>query len=86
MNPSEEATEMAELHLPFNEYCFAYVDEDLTILISTRGQGADDLVLAFVTYMKAIGFSPVAIELALANQSETMKSFRVPGSILEPKE
>jgi hypothetical protein len=26
MNPSEEATEMAELHLPFNEYCFAYVE------------------------------------------------------------
>ena len=86
MNPSEEVIEMAELHLPFNEYCFAYVDEDLTILISTRGQGADDLVLAFVTYMKAIGFSPVAIELALANQSETMRSFRVPGSIFKSEE
>ena len=85
MNPSDHFLEINELHIASGEYCFACVDEDLTILIRTRGQGADDLVLAFVTYMKAIGFSPVAIELALANQSETMRSFRVPGSILEPK-
>ena len=85
MNLSENFQELNELHISSGEYCFASVDEDLTILVSTRGQGADDLVLAFVTYMKAIGFSPVAIELALANQSETMRFFRVPGSILEPK-
>ena len=86
MNPSENFQEINELHIVSGEYCFACVDEDLTILISTRGQGAVDLVLAFVSYMKAIGFSTVAIELALANQSETMRSFRVPGSILESKE
>lgn len=85
MNPSDHFLEINELHIASGEYCFACVDEDLTILISTRGQGADDLVLAFVTYMKAIGFSPVAIESALANQSEVMRSFRVPGSILESK-
>lgn len=86
MNPSDHFLEINELHIASGEYCFACVDEDLTILISTRGQGADDIVLAFVTYMKAIGFSPVAIELALYNQASTMKSFRVPGSILDSEE
>ena len=86
MNPSDHFLEINELHIASGEYCFACVDEDLTILISTRGQGAVDLVLAFVTYMKAIGFSSVAIESALYNQASTMKSFRVPGSILESKE
>lgn len=86
MNPSEEVVEMAELHLPFGDYCFAYVDEELTIQVSTRGTEPIDLVIAFVSYMKAVGFSPEAIELALANQSETMRSFRVPGSILNFKE
>ena len=85
MNPSDHFLEINELHIASGEYCFACVDEDLTILISTRGQGADDLVLAFVTYMKAIGFSPIAIESALANHLETMRSFRVPGTILESK-
>lgn len=86
MNPSDHFLEINELHIASGEYCFACVDEDLTILISTRGQGADDIVLAFVTYMKAIGFSLVAIELALYNQASTMKSFRVPGSILDSEE
>lgn len=85
MNPSENFLEINELHIASGEYCFACVDEDLTILISTRGQEPIDLVIAFVSYMKAVGFSLEAIELALANQSETMRSFRVPGSILESK-
>ena len=86
MNPSEEVTGMAELHLPFGDYCFAYVDEDLAIQVSTRGAEPIDLVIAFVSYMKAVGFAPEAIELALYSQSEVMRSFRVPGSILESKE
>ena len=86
MNPSEEATEMAELHLPFNEYCFAYVNEKLTIHVSTKGVEPIDLVSAFVSYMKAVGFSPEAIESALYSQATVMKFFRVPGSILESKE
>ena len=85
MNPSDHFLEINELHIASGEYCFACVDEDLTILISTRGQEPIDLVIAFVSYMKAVGFSLEAIELALANQSETMRSFRVPGSILESK-
>ena len=86
MNPSENFQELNELHISSGEYCFASVDEDITILVSTRGQGADDLIIAFVSYMKAIGFSSVAIESALYNQASTMKSFRVPGSILNSKE
>ena len=86
MNPSENFQELNELHISSGEYCFASVDEDITILISTRGQGADDLIIAFVSYMKAIGFSSVAIESALYNQASTMKSFRVPGSILNSEE
>ena len=86
MNPSENFQEINELHIASDEHCFACVDEDLTILISTRGQGVDDLVLAFVSYMKAVGFSLEAIEQALYNQSTLMRSFRMPGSILDPKE
>ncbi len=86
MNPSEEVTEMAELHLPFGDYCFAYVDEDLTVQVSTRGTEPIDLVIAFVSYMKAVGFAPEAIESALYNKASTMESFRVPGSILNSKE
>ena len=86
MNPSENFQEINELHIASDEHCFACASEDLTILISTRGQEPIDLVIAFVSYMKAIGFSPVEIESALYNQASTMKSFRVPGSILEPKE
>lgn len=92
MNLSEEIIEMAELHLPFGDYCFAYIDEDLTVQVSTKGVQPLDLVSAFVSYMKAVGFSPEAIELALANQSEIMRSFRLPfrceteSNALDPKE
>ena len=85
MNPSEEATEMAELHLPFNEYCFAYVDEDLTIHVSTKEAEPIAVVGAFVSYMKAVGFSPEEIESALFSQSIVMKTIRVPSSILDIK-
>ena len=86
MNPSEEVTEMAELHLPFGDYCFAYVNEDFTVQVSTKSVEPIDLVIAFVSYMKAVGFSADSIEQALYNKASTMKSFRLPGSILEPKE
>ena len=51
-----------------------------------------DLVDAFVSYMKAVGFSVEDIEIALANQSEIMRSFRLPfrckteNNALDPKE
>jgi hypothetical protein len=86
MNPSEEITEMAELHLPFGEYCFAYVDEDLTVQVSTKGNDLVALVGAFVSYMKALGFSSEKIEETLYDQASTMKFFRLPDSILKPKE
>ena len=86
MNPSENFQEINELHIASDEHCFACVDEDLTILISTRGQGADDLVSAFVSYMKAVGFSPEAIESALHTKATVMKAFRVPGSIFKSEE
>jgi len=86
MNPSEEVTEMVELHLPLGDYCFAYVDEDLTVQVSTKGTDLVALVGAFVSYMKALGFSDDSIEQALYNKASTMRSFRLPGSILEPKE
>lgn len=81
MNPSEEVTEMIELHLPLGDYCFAYVNEDLAIQVSTRDRGTEpiDLVIAFVSYMKAVGFDPEAIESALYIKASTMKSFRMPG-------
>ena len=89
MNPSEETTEiteMAELHLPFRDYCFAYADENLTVQVSTKSTESVALVGAFVSYMKAVGFAPDDIEKTLYNQATVMKFFRVPGSILEPKE
>jgi len=86
MNPSEEVTQMAELHVPFGDYCFAYIDEDLTVQVSTKGTDLVALVGAFVSYMKALGFSSETIEQALYNKASTMRSFRLPGSILEPKE
>ena len=86
MNPSEEVTEMVELHLPLGDYCFAYVDEDITVQVSTKSTDLVDLVIAFVSYMKALGFSADSIEQALYNKASTMRSFRLPGSILEPKE
>ena len=85
MNLSEEVTEMAELHLPFGDYCFAYIDEDLTVQVSTKGVEPIALVSAFVSYMKAVGFDPEAIEFALANHSQIMRSFRLPGIILDIK-
>jgi len=86
MNLSEEVTEMVELHLPLGDYCFVYVDEDLTVQVSTRNTDLVDLLIAFVSYMKAVGFSADSIEQALYNKASTMRSFRLPGSILEPKE
>ena len=86
MNPSEKVTEMAELHLPLGDYCFAYVDEDLTVQVSTKGNDLVALVGAFVSYMKALGFSPENIEETLYDQASTMKFFRLPDSILKPKE
>lgn len=77
MNPSEEVTEMAELHLPFGDYCFAYVDEDLTIHVSTKGAEPIAVVGAFVSYMKAVGFSSEAIEIALFSQSNLMRNLRL---------
>lgn len=85
MNPSEEVTEIAELHLPLGDYCFAYVDEDLTVQVSTKSTDLVALVSAFVSYMKALEFSADSIEQALYNKASTMRSFRLPGSILEPK-
>lgn len=86
MNLSDHFLEINELHIASGEYCFACVDEDLTVLISTRGQEPIDLVIAFVSYMKAVGFSLEAIESALHTQATVMKSFRVPGSIFKPEE
>jgi hypothetical protein len=86
MNPSEEFVEMLEMHIPLRDYCFAYVNEDITIQVSTRGTEPLDLVDAFVSYMKAVGFAPEEIESALDTKAIVMKSFRVPGSILESKE
>ena len=86
MNLFEEVMEMAELHVPFGDYCFAYIDEDVTVQVSTKGVEPLDLVSAFVSYMKAVGFSPETIESALNTQAIVMKAFRVPGSILESKE
>ena len=92
MNPSEEVTEMVELHLPFGDHCFVYVDEELAVQISSRSTEPLALVNVFVSYMKAVGFSVEDIEIALANQSEIMRSFRLPfrckteNNALDPKE
>ena len=77
MNPSEEVTEMIELHLPLGDYCFAYVDEDLTVQVSTRSTESVALVGAFISYMKAVGFSPEDIESVLFSQSNTMRNVRL---------
>ena len=86
MNPSEEVTEIAELHLPFGDYCFAYVDEDLTVQVSTRSNESVALVGAFVSYMKAVGFSPEDIEKALYNQATLMMALRTTSSMIKSKE
>lgn len=86
MNPSEEITEMAELHLPFGDYCFAYVDEDLTVQVSTRSNEPVALVGAFVSYMKAVGFTSEDIEEALYNQSTLMMALRTTSSMIKSKE
>ena len=86
MNPSEYFQEINELHIASDEYCFACVSEDLTILISTKGQEAVDLVIAFVSYMKAVGFAPKAIEAALYEQATLMMAARMPSSGFKSKE
>jgi hypothetical protein len=86
MNPSEETTKMIIMSVPLRDYCFAYVDEDFTVQISTRNTEPADLVNAFVSYMKALGLGSEAIEEALYNEATVMKACRVIGSILKPKE
>ena len=86
MNPSEEVTELIQMTIPLDEYCFVYVNEDITIQVSTRGTEPVVLVSTFVSYMKALQFDPEAIESALYKVAAAMRSFRVPGSILESKE
>ena len=83
MNPSEEVTEMIQMTIPLGDYCFAYVDEDFTVQISTRSTEPLDLVDAFVSYMKAVGFDPEAIKSALHTKAILMKA---PGSILTSEE
>ena len=80
MNPSEEVTEMIELHLPLGDYCFAYVNKDLAIQVSTKGAEPIAVVSAFVSYMKAVGFSPEAIQIALSTQAVLMKFANNPSS------
>jgi len=86
MNPSEEVTELIQLSIPLENYCFVYADEDNTFQVATRNTEPLDLVTAFVSYMKAVGFASEAIESALDIKASVMKSFRVPGSILNSKE
>ena len=92
MNPSEEVTELIQITIPLEDHCFAYVNEDITIQVSTKNTEPLVLVNAFVSYMKAVGFSVEDIEIALANQSEIMRSFRLPfrckteNNALDPKE
>jgi hypothetical protein len=92
MNHSEETTEMIVMSVPLEDHCFAYVSEDITVQISTRNTEPTELVNVFVSYMKALGFSVEDIEIALANQSEIMRSFRLPfrcqteNNALDPKE
>jgi hypothetical protein len=86
MNPSEEITEMAELHLPLGDYCFAYVNEDITIQVSTKNTEPLALVNAFVSYMKAAGFTSEDIEEALYNQSTLMMALRTTSLMIKSKE
>ena len=82
MNPSEEVTELIQMTIPLEDHCFAYVNEDITIQVSTRGTEPIVLVSAFVSYMKALQFDPEAIESALYKVATVMKNFRVPGCAL----
>jgi hypothetical protein len=86
MNPSEEATEMAELHLPFNDCCFVYVDEELTIQMSIKSTDPVALVSTFVSYMKAVGCNSKEIEIALYERSALMMAARMPSSDFKSKE
>ena len=87
MNPSEEVTEIAQLHVPFGDYCFAYIDEDFTVQVSTRSIDPVALVGTFVSYMKAVGCSCKEIEQALYERSELMMALRIQSSsFTKPKE
>jgi hypothetical protein len=87
MNPSEEITEMVELHLPLGDHCFVYVDEELTIQMSIKSIDPVALVSTFVSYMKAVGCSLKEIEIALYEHSELMMALRTPSSnFTKPKE
>ena len=86
MNLSEDVTEMAELHLPLGDHCFVYVDEELTVQVSTRSTESVALVGTFVSYMKAVGFSPDAIEKTLYNQATVMMALRTTSSMIKSKE
>ena len=83
MNPSEEVTELIQLIVPLEDHCFAYVNEDITIQVSSRGTEPVVLVSAFVSYMKALQFDPEAIESALYKVAAAMRSFRLPGCELK---
>ena len=83
MNPSEEVTELIQITIPFEDHCFAYINEDITIQVSTRGTEPVVLVSAFVSYMKALQFDPEAIESALYKAAAAMRSFRLPGCDLK---
>jgi hypothetical protein len=86
MNPSEEVTELIQLIVPLEDHCFAYVNEDITIQVSSRGTEPVVLVSAFVSYMKAVGFSSEDIEEALYNQSTLMMALRTTSSMIKSKE
>ena len=86
MNPSEEVTEMIELHLPLGDYCFAYVNEDLAIQVSTKGAEPIAVVSAFVSYMKAVGCNSKEIEIALYEKATIMMAARMPSSGFKSKE
>jgi len=83
MNPSEEFTELIQMNIPLEDHCFAYVNEDITIQVSTRGTEPVVLVSAFVSYMKALQFDPEAIESALYKVAAAMRSLRLPGCDLK---
>ena len=85
MNLSENPQELLELHIPSGDYCFAYANEDLIIQVSTRGTEPTDLVIAFVSYMKAVGVSSEDIEEALYNQSTLMMALRATSSMIKSK-
>ena len=86
MNPSEEVTKMAELHLPFNDCCFVYVDEELTIQVSIKSTDPVALVSTFVSYMKAVGCNSKEIEIALYEKATLMMAARMPGLGFKSKE